>query len=54
MKTFLDILSATGRLVYYGKGLCRCVKEVTIIYINFANNTSRPFWSLITKDKNEL
>lgn len=50
MKTVLDILSASGRLVFYTKGLCKCVKEVLVIYISLTNATDGSPGSLNLKE----
>lgn len=50
LKTILDILVASGRAMYYGKGLCRCVKDIAIITIKIYNCTSGSPGSPISKE----
>lgn len=42
LKFALDLLVATGRITYYGKGLCKCVKDVAVITYKIYNLTD---WS---------
>ena len=51
IKVILDTLASLGRIMYYGKGLCRCVKEIGIIYVRYANSTGWSLWSHDPKDK---
>lgn len=50
MVAFLKILVTTGRILYYGKGLCKCVNEVLTI-----TNITIPegLWSLWSESSKE-
>ena len=54
MKTFLDILSSTGRIIYFGKGLLKCVKEVVTIYNTILPNATWTLWSAAVEENKEM
>lgn len=54
LKTALDILATSGRIMFYGKGLCRCIKEVVTITLKIYNATDGSLGSSITKEIIEL
>jgi len=53
MKNFLDILSASGRLIFYTRGVCKCVKEVAIVSYRIYNATGWTLWATPFKEINE-
>lgn len=50
LKTVLDILAASGRLMYYSRGTVKAAKELAVIALKVYNCTSRSPRSLISKE----
>lgn len=50
LKTVLDVLAASGRLMYYSRGTVKAAKELVIIVYKVYNCTSGSPRSLISKE----
>jgi len=50
LKTALDILAASGRLMYYSRGTVKAAKELAIIVYKVYDCTARSNRTLISKE----